>query len=151
MRRPRLVAVLAALLLLLALPALCGAEDPPGGSDPRATLEEWLRAEKIEYEDPALSFFLKLQDAGCTPSQAYRWTRMALFADPSWNLSELSGAVEMQMIEGATRQVVEGDVERRVLARAKELETKMAGFEATLRASAGGAKRKPKRSAPRKR
>ncbi len=143
MRATRLATVLATCLLLLALPTASRAADPkPGGDDPRATLEEWLKAEKIEYEEPSLSFFMKLQDAGCSPSQAYRWVRMALFADPSWNLSDLSGMIEMQMIEGATRQVVEDEVERRVLARAKELETKMAGFEAALRAPVGGAKAK---------
>ncbi len=114
---------------LLSTPA--GAEP---AKDPQGQLEQYAAAKKIDFPEQAVSFFQKLVDAGCSPESAYRWVRMALFADEDWNLSDLAGMVEVQLLEGATRQVVEAEVEKRIAARAKEMDADLARFPAAFAA-----------------
>ena len=131
--RPRHLAALGiCALVLLLLPGRVQPKGKTGPADPRESLEEWLLAEKIDNEDAAISFYLKMLDAGCRPGEAYRWTRMALYTDRDWNLAELAAVVEMQLLEGATRQVVEGDIEHEIRAHAAEMETDLSGFAAAF-------------------
>ena len=122
-------ALLLTAALTLSLPA--AAESP---ADPQGSLEQYVAAQKVDHPEQALSFYLKLLDAGCSPQEAYRWARMALFADEDWNLSDLVGMIEVQLLEGATRQVVEGEVEKRIVARAKEMDVDLGRFPAHLAA-----------------
>ncbi|MDY0061665.1 MAG: hypothetical protein RBU45_17785 [Myxococcota bacterium] len=100
--------------------------------DPKEQLDQFLIREKIEFENQAHSFFDKLVDAGCKPEDALRWTRMALFVDPVWNLSELTGMVEEQMQTDATHQVIQDEVEKRIHLRAAELKVDLGDLPATL-------------------
>ena len=137
--RPLLLACGMLALLLAESPLLAAPPSPP--ADPLEELQRWLTQEKIEFDEAAMSFAQKLMDAGCKPDDALRWTRLALFADESWNLAELSGVIEEQLLAGATRQVVEAEVEKRIAARAKELRVDLSGFGSS--AGAAGGKGKP--------
>ncbi len=117
------IAALVTGFLLARAPAMADTDQ-----DYQAKLEEYLHTNDIDHQEAAVSFYQKMVDAGCKPSQAYRWTRMALFADKDWNLADLVGVVEMQLLEGATRQVVEDAIEKKIRERAGEMEVDLAKF-----------------------